>query len=484
MYPMDQLVPAAIQPAAIAVRPVAAATSCGPAAVALRLPAAAQVLLAKTLKPHAIVAGRRRLALFAATVCLFVTIVPVEIAYASEMWVSRTIAGIPIHFMLTGMVLLVAFANDSTYLLQVLRRPSVIFFAACLMLVVVVGFVRNGGNRYIIFADLYTIRWFFVGFMLMRLAIISGSLRQFLSAAAVVVLATSLRIDAKNTMGGEIDTTLVRASSNDLFTVMNLGTIVLALLVTVNWPRGVYHVAFCSAAFAMLIFLGGIRTSTRSLFAVQTLCFLLCLFALSRDPRMVGKGQGLRRAMVVVLLLTAVMLAYLVVKGQILGNVTQLGTRFEAETMVKHDTGAARVTEAIDMLQQLTPLEWAVGMGVGGMFFNTLGYWASVPHIAVLGWLQKGGLFILAVAFWALYIRPFVSFVAATAAPRRDAIVPPPILIVGPPLLAWASLTFISGGLDIGAFLGLGLLSALWMQLADDERRFTAVKAGRARASR
>jgi len=422
--------------------------------------------------------------LLAVTACLVAIIVPVEVAFASEMWVSRTIAGMPIHFILTGMVLLVAFANDARYLLEVLRRPSVIFFAACLMMVVVVGFVRNGGNRYIIFSDLYVIRWFFVGFMLMRLAIISDSLRQFLAITTVVVLATALRIDNKNTMGGQIDTTMVRVSSNDLFAVVNLGTIILGLLVTATWPRGILYVAFCSAAFASLLFLGGIRTSTRSLFAVQTLCFLLCLFALSRDPRMVGKGQGLRRAMVVVLLLAAAAMAYLVAKGKILGSVTQLGSRFEAENMAQYDTGAARVLEAIDMLQQLTTWEWFIGMGAGGMVFNILGYWASVPHIAVLGWLQKGGIFIFAVALWTLYIRPLVAFVTATAAPRRDAILPPPILVVGPPLLAWASLTFISGGYDIGSVLGLGVLSALWMQLADDERRFTAFKASLAKANR
>jgi hypothetical protein len=289
-----------------------------------------------------------------------------------------------------------------------------LFYLACLLMVVVVGFLRNE-NRYIIFADLYAIRWFFVGFMLMRLAIISGSLRQFLVAAAVVVLATALRVDDRNTMGGAIDTKMVRVASSNLFTVMNLGTIMLGLLVSVNWPRGIFHVAFCSTAFAMLIFLGGIRSSTRSLFAFQTLCFLLCLFTLSRDPRMVGKGQGLRRAMVVVLLVAAVVLAYLVVKGTILGNVTQLGTRFDLDD-ARHDTGGARIDEAIDMLEQLTSWEWAFGMGAGGMFFSTLRFWATLPHIAVLGWLQKGGLFILAVAIWTLYIRPLWSFVAATAA--------------------------------------------------------------------
>ena len=402
---------------------------------------------------------------------------PTEIAYANEMWVSRTIAGIPPHYALTAFAMLLAFASDGKYLRQLLSRPAVIFYLTCLAMVVAVGVFRNGYNGFIVRADLYLIRWFFVGFMLMRLAIVSGNLKQYLIVAAIVILATALKIDTRNTMGGQIDTTMVRASSVDFWPVINLGTIMIGLLITVTWPRGILHVAFCSSAFSLLILLGGIRSSTRSLFITQALCFLLCLLALSRDPRMRGRGREIRKVLLVVLLLGAALLAYLVATGKILGNMTQLGTRFSVETRERYDTGGARIDEARDMLENLKPEEWIFGMGVGGMFFNTMGYWASSPHIAVLGWLQKGGLFIFFVVLWTLYFRPAAAFFRAATLPRRDSPLPPPILIVGPPLLAWASLTFISGGLDIGSFLGLGGLAAVWMQLADDERRFRVARA-------
>jgi hypothetical protein len=361
----------------------------------------------------------------------------------------------------------------------------VIFYLACLLMVVAVGVLKNGGNGFVVRADLYLIRWFFVGFMLMRLAITSGSLRQYLMVAAIVVLFTAMRISDRNTMGGQIDTSVVRVSSSDFWPVINLGTIMLGLLVTVTWPRGIHHVVFCSSAFALLVFVGGIRSSTRSLFAVQTLCFLLCLFALSRDPRMRGKGRELRKIGLVVLLLAGCVLAYLVATGKLLGSVTQLGTRFAEETSGRHNTGSFRIVEAIEMLQVMPIDAWFFGMGVGGMWYSTnVESWMGVPHIAILGWLQKGGILIFLVAVWSLYIRPATAFVRAVTGSRRDVVLTPPILIVGPPLLAWASLTFISGGIDIGSFFGLGGLSALWLQLADDNRRFTAARTALAMAHR
>jgi hypothetical protein len=88
------------------------------------------------------------------------------------------------------------------------------------------------------------------------------------------------------------------------------------------------------------------------------------------------------------------------------------------------------------------------------------------------------------VAASALYVRPSVAFFKAVTLPRRDSPLPMPILIVGPPLLAWAGLTFLSGGIDIGSFLGLGGLAALWLQLADDERRFMVTKTSLATVTR
>jgi hypothetical protein len=43
-------------------------------------------------------------------------------------------------------------------------------------------------------------------------------------------------------------------------------------------------------------------------------------------------------------------------------------------------------------------------------------------------------------------------------------------------IVSWCALTFVSGGLDIGCFLALGGLTALWIQLADDDAVFTAMR--------
>jgi hypothetical protein len=207
-------------------------------AVAVRLPAAAQLLLGRTARSLGIGGvGRNRL-LFAVTACLFAAIVPTDIAFGLEMWVSKRIAGIPQHYILTTVTILLALALDGRYLQHLVGRPVVIFYLACLLMVVAVGVLKNGGNGFVVRADLYLIRWFFVGFMLMRLAITSGSLRQYLMVAAIVVLFTAMRISDRNTMGGQIDTSVVRVSSSDFWPVINLGTIMLGLLVTVTWPRG------------------------------------------------------------------------------------------------------------------------------------------------------------------------------------------------------------------------------------------------------
>jgi hypothetical protein len=477
LRPLQHLLPPAQSPPPIGNGRAAAARAGGRPAFAVRLPAAAQLLLAKTSQSLAINGARPHRLLFVATACLFAAIVPTDIAFGLEMWVSKTIAGIPQHYILTTLTMLLAFGSDGKYLKQLLGRPIVVFYLSCLMLVVAVGVFRNGSNGFVIRADLYLIRWFFVGFMLMRMAIISGRLSEYLVLSAVVILVTVLRISDRNTMGGQIDSSVMRVGSSDFWPVINLGTIMFGLLVTVNWPRGIFHVAFCVSTFSLLVLLGGIKSSTRSLFIAQTLCFLLCLLALSRDPRMRGRGREIRNCIVVLILVAAALLAGLIVTGKILGNVTQLGTRFAEEVSERNDTGAYRLKEAYEMLEMMTPEEWIFGTGVGGMWFSTYCKdWTGLPHIAVLGWLFKGGFFILLVVLWALYIRPFAAFLKSVVAPRRDIPLPPAILIVGPPLLAWATLTFISGGIDIGTFFGLGGLSALWLQLADDERHFLAAR--------
>ena len=372
--------------------------------------------------------------------------------------------------------------SDTRYPLQLLKRPRVVFYLFCLLMIFSVGLFRNR-NMYLVRADVYLIRWFFSGFLLMRLAIISGRLKQFLFFALIAVAFTSLTIDHRNTMGGEV-TTPGRISSNDLWPVANLGIFMAGLATTVNWPNGLLHASCCTSLFGLLIFLGGIRSSTRSLFLAQSICFLLCMVALSRDPRMRGRGRQLQVAIIVLVLLGACVAAYLLVTGQIFTGVTQLGTRFSAENSERYDSGGHRIREAVLMLESLKTEEWIFGVGVGGMYLTNDGVWASVPHIAVLGWLLKGGIFIFCVVLWSLYFTPAVSFVRAILGHRSNSPFPQPILIVGPSLLAWASLTFLSGGIDIGSFFGLGCLAALWLHLAEDARRYKAAGFALAAAGR
>ena len=438
------------------------------------LPGVAQILTRSQAVAMGLLRPRQQVFVLALVACLLGLIVPTEIAYEGEIWVSRRYFGIPHHVGITIAVVLLSLVIDFRYLAGLFMRPAVWLYLACLLMVVGVGFAKHSGNLFVVFADLYVIRWFFVGFLLMRLAIVSGNLRQYLLCAAVIILITAVGIDARNTGGRAIDTGLKRVSSNDLWPVMNLGTIMLGLLATVTWPQGLFSVLASSASLGLIILLGGIRTSTRSLFISQTLCLLLCLFALSRDPRMAGRVGSLRRVAVAAVLLGAATAIYMVATGRILGELTQLGSRFAVEIGTRKDTVGARFREASALLASLSSEEWFTGMGAGGMFFSPLGYWASIPHIGVLGWLQKGGVVVLMIALWTLYIRPAIGFFVATASPRQFGAIPPPIHVVGPPLLAWGALTFMSGGLDIGSSLGLGGLASLWMQLADDDRRWTA----------
>ena len=445
----------------------------------LRLPAMSQVLTPRSARGLAIAGPRWRGEVLAALVCLWGLIVSSQMAYANGIFDSRSVAGVPYHVLMTGAALVLAVALDGGYMIGLLLRPKVLLYLLCLAAMIGVGIARSGGGLLGVFNDLYVVRWFFVGFMLMRVALVSGNTKAFLTCAAIIVIATSLRLDFRNTQGGQLSTSEARLTSVDFWPVMNLGTIMIGLLLTVTWPHGVGRVIFGITVFALLILLGGIRSSTRSLFLFQALCFLLCLFALSRDPRMAGRGRLIRQIMVVSLLLVAAFLAYRIVKGQMLGGMTQLATRFGEEDFGRRSTSSYRMREALEFLDFLEPEAWLVGLGFGIGYWNPLGkgFWAGIPHIAVLGWLMKGGIVVLGLALWTLYISPAVAFFKATVAARRDTALPPPILVVGPPLLAWACLTFVSGGIDIGSFLGLGALCALWAQLADDERRFLRSRA-------
>ena len=136
------------------------------------------------------------------------------------------------------------------------------------------------------------------------------------------------------------------------------------------------------------------------------------------------------------------------------------------------------------MVEELTPDEWVFGKGLGGMFYSKMGAWTNVPHIAVLGWLQKGGVAVFLLVLFTVYIAPGLAFFRQLVRPRRTSPLPPPILVVGPMLVSWCALTFISGGIDIGSFLGLGGLTALWMQLFDDDQVFEAERRRRSASGR
>lgn len=438
----------------------------------LLLPAVAQILPKATARGLGLTEGRHRIGLFLLVCLLLGTIIPSEIAYDAEMFYSRSILGIPPHYALTAFTIALAIAVDLRYFQRIVSRPIVGLSLLIVAALLAIGFVRYGLRSYLVRSDIYIIRWFFVGFMLMRLAIAAGMLRAYLVFAAAVILLTAFGIDATNTEAGQVDTSLKRVVSSNLWPVINCGTIMIGLLLTVTWPRSVTFAAFGSSAFAILTFVGSIRTSTRSLFLIQSMCIVLVLLALSRDPRMRGRGRGIRRAATAFAFLGAAFLIYQIALGGLLGGYSQLGSRFRDTSVGARDTGFGRVQEALVMVEGLTPDEWLVGKGLGGMFYSNFGAWTNVPHIAVLGWLQKGGLAVFLLVLFMVYIAPGVAFFSQLGRPRRSSPIPPPILVVGPMLVSWCALTFISGGIDIGSFLGLGGLTALWMQLSADDKVF------------
>jgi hypothetical protein len=437
--------------------------------------AAAQVLSAAAARVLGLTEGRHRLGLFLLVCALFGVIMSVEICAESEMFVSRTVMGVPPHFALTAFVVALALLYDLRYCQRILSRPSVVLGLVCVAILLGEGILRYGMRSYLVRSDLYIMRWFFVGFILMRLATASGMLRPYLVFAAVVILVVAARIDSTNSLGGQIDATTNRIASSNLWPVINCGTIMIGLLLTVAWPRSWRYAAFGSVAFALLTFLGGVRSSTRSLFVFQSLCLVLVLLALYRDPRMRGRGRGrgVQRAATAFAVLGVVFLVYQIILGNVLGDYSQLAGRFSETTQeTSFGTGSGRVAEAVMMVEEMTPGEWILGKGLGGMFYSRLGYWANAPHITVLVWLQKGGVPLFLIVLTTVYIAPNLAFLGQLRRPRRTSPLPPPILIVGPILLSWCVLTFVSGGTDIGSLFGLGGLTYLWIQLTDDDKVF------------
>lgn len=449
-----------------------------PAAAALQqggwrplcLPALAQIMPLQALRAGWLQAGPPRLGRLIFACMLFAVILPTEIAQESELFVSRRIFGVPPHYAITAIVLLAALAQDLRYYGRLLSRPVVILGLACLGYVLWIGVLRHGMRSPMVRADLYIIRWFFVGFALMRMAITSGRLSWYFLFVTGVMLFTMYSLDQQATLGYEIDTSTKRVVKWGIYPLASCGTIMISMAMMCMWPRSRILAQLFTAGFALLAFGTAIRTSTRSSFVLQAFCLLLVLIALSRDARMKGRGQQLRRAGIILAFLFALIVIVSIATGRFLAGYTQLDDRFESIDLANDGTFQARVMEATELLRSLSADEWLLGNGLGGMFYTALGYWSNTPHIAVLGWLHKGGLVIAAVVIYCVYLKPSLRFAAALSRDQRCSPIPPPIQIVGPSLMAWLALTLISGGVDNGSFYGLGGLTALWMQLATDER--------------
>jgi len=437
------------------------------------LPALSQLLTSATRRSHGLSEVPRKLSLFVLVCVAFAWIVPTEIAIQTVMFESRRVAGIPVHYIPTAFVFALAILFDSRYFVRLLSRPTVALALACFGFVLAIGLVRYGIGSYMIRSDIYLLRWYVVGVILMRLAIASGMLAPFLVFAALTIGLTASAIDVAVTAGGEIDTAVVRIGSTPLWAAVNCGTIVGSLLLTTTWPKGPLYQVAGVAFFAANFFFGAIRTSTRSAFIVQALAFALAFVVLSRDPRTRGARQGVGRFVSVGILALSGYGLVQITQGRFLQGFTQLGSRFQENAVLgawEYGTGLARVVEATEMVRGMEVDELLLGRGLGGGFLSVLGSWYNCPHIGVLGWLLKGGFVLLAVAGVTVYLLPATAFAKQLLASSRSRLYPAPILVVGPGLLSWCTLTFLSGGYDNGSLLGLGMLAALWMQLTDDEK--------------
>lgn len=436
----------------------------------LCLHALAQIMPLQALRAGWLQAGPPRLGRLIFACMLFAVILPTEIAQESELFVSRRVLGVPPHYAITAIILLAALVQDLQYYLRLLSRPIVLLGLACLGFVFTIGVLRHGLGSPMVRSDLYIIRWFFVGFALMRMAITSARLSWYFLFVTGVLLLTMYSLDHQATLGYQIDTGTKRAIKWGMYPLASCGTIMISMAMMCMWPRSRILAQLFTAGFSLLFFGTAIRTSTRSSFLLQAFCLLLVLIALSRDARMKGRGQQLQRAGVISAFLFALVVIVRIATGKFLAGYTQLGDRFGTINLATDGTFQARVIEATELLRSLSADEWLLGNGLGGMFYTVLGYWSNTPHIAVLGWLHKGGLVIAAVVIYFVYLKPSLGFAAALSRNQKFSPIPPPIQIVGPSLLSWLALTLISGGVDNGSFLGLGSLTALWMQLAADER--------------
>jgi len=290
-----------------------------------------------------------------------------------------------------------------------------------------------------------------------------------LSAVATTILLYTI-VD-KATSESLADTSIRRVTTSNMWPVAYCSFITIGLMLNAMWPMGTLWQSVGLTALTVSIVVGSVRTSTRSLFAVQAALLILTLLALAKDPRMAARQKWLNRLKVFVVAAIVLYVGRQVVTGRIFASISLLSQRFLGE----EGTGAMRLRELYDMFASFGPIDWVFGGGLGSYFVTELGWWTARPHIAFFAWLQKGGgLLFVAAALMVLNI-PIWAFTASLT--RRSGTesgflkgMPRPILVIVPPLIAWFVTTFISGGFDNGSMLALGGLTALWIEMEDESR--------------
>jgi len=95
-----------------------------------------------------------------------------EVGGEYEAFAKRQILGfMTIHIAISLAVLLLYIMIDAAYIGRLLPRNSFVIAPICVAYVFVIGFVRQG-NTLLFREECYAIRWFAVGFMLMRIVIV------------------------------------------------------------------------------------------------------------------------------------------------------------------------------------------------------------------------------------------------------------------------------------------------------------------------
>ena len=404
-----------------------------------------------------------------------------EVGGEYEAFAKRQILGImTVHIAISLVVLLLYLSVDGAYLGRLLTRNTFVIGAIGVVYVFVIGLARNG-NTLLFREEFYAIRWFAVGFMLMRIVIVQKGLRFFLVLSATATAVLLYLIMEKATNASLADTSIRRVTTSNMWPVAYCGFISIGLMISAMWPLGTPWQVVGLSSLASSIIVGSVRTSTRSLFAVQAAMLVLALIALSKDPRMAERRKWLNRLQLVTLAAVLLYLARQIVTGRAFTSISLISRRF----LGSDGTGEMRLKELFDMLAGFGPIDWLFGGGLGSFFVTELGWWTARPHIAYFTWLQKGGVVMFVAASVLIYGRTMWAFASALTSRSRSAVsalrgMPRPILVVGPPLIAWFATTFISGGFDNGSMLALGGLTALWIQMEDEIRVLTPKQLGRA----